>query len=151
MICDSLSRCQRYYSVHDRFEAAFDFIRKAVSESLAVGKYELDGKNLYASVQEYDSKAPDMAKNEGHRNYIDIQFVLSGVEVMEVEALEKATLKSEYNPEKDVEFYENGTDVSRLVLAAGEFAIVFPEDIHRPGMQYAGSVPVKKIVVKVRV
>ncbi len=150
MIFDSIKKTELYTSVHPRFAAAFEFIKEAIAEELPVGKYEIDGKNLYASIQEYDSKTPDKAKNEGHRNYIDIQFVVSGAEVIEVEDIDDAILNSEYNPEKDVEFYAPSPDACRLTLFAGDFAILFPHDIHRPGMAYEESEPVKKIVVKVK-
>ena len=151
MIFDSIANADLYTSVHPRFQAAFDFIREAITEELAVGKYEIDGKNLYASVQEYDSKAPENAKNEGHRNYIDIQVVVSGTEVIEVEEIGDAICATPYNDEKDVEFYQPAPDACRLVLCAGDFAILYPHDIHRPGMAYEESEAVKKIVVKVRV
>ena len=82
MIFDTLANAQKYYSLHSRFEDAFEFINKAISENLPVGRYELDGKNLFALVQEYTTKNPEEAKNEAHRKYIDIQCVLSGEERM---------------------------------------------------------------------
>lgn len=152
MIFDSVAHADLYTSVHPRFAAAFAFIRDAIADDLAVGKYEIDGKNLYASVQEYDSKAPEKAKNEGHRNYIDIQVVVSGSEVIEVEEIGDAVRINEpYNDVKDVEFYDPSPDACRLTLFAGDFAILFPHDIHRPGMAVEESAPVKKIVVKVKV
>ncbi|MBQ1935827.1 MAG: YhcH/YjgK/YiaL family protein [Clostridia bacterium] len=150
MIFDSIAHADLYTSVHPRFAAAFAFIGDAIADDLPVGKYEIDGKNLYASVQEYDSKAPEKAKNEGHRNYIDIQVVVSGAEIIEVEDISDAILNSPYNEEKDVEFYVPSPDACRLNLMAGDFAILFPHDVHRPGMAVEESEPVKKIVVKVK-
>ena len=71
MVFDSIKNCELYYGVHKNFEKAFDFIKKATAENLPVGKYELDGKDLYASVQEYTSKTEQESKFEGHRNYIE--------------------------------------------------------------------------------
>ena len=84
MIFDHVKNCEQYYSLHKNFEKAFDFIKRAVAENLPVGKYEIDGKDLYASVQEYQAKAPEDGKFEGHRNYIDIQYIVSGIETIEV-------------------------------------------------------------------
>ena len=49
-------------------------------------------------------------------------------------------------------FYADKEDASTLVAKSGDFAIFFPNDIHKPGMTF-GDTPseVKKIVVKVRV
>jgi YhcH/YjgK/YiaL family protein len=134
----------------EAIQRAITYVATTDFDALADGVYEIDGKNLYASVQEYDSKAPEKAKNEGHRNYIDIQVVVSGAEIIEVEDISDAILNSPYNDEKDVEFYAPSPDACRLNLMAGDFAILFPHDVHRPGMAVEESEPVKKIVVKVK-
>ena len=151
MIFDNIKNCSLYYGSHKNFEKAFDFIKKAIQEDLPVGKYEIDGADLYASVQEYLSKDMETAKNEGHRNYIDIQFVIKGTERILVEDINSSTLKSEYNDVKDVEFYFDGENANTLVLTDGDFAILFPHDIHKPGLTYKNPENVKKIVVKVKV
>ena len=150
MVYDSIKNCKTYYGMHKNFEKAFDFIKKAVSENLAVGKYELDGKELFASVQEYDSKTDEQAKNEAHKNYIDIQYVVSGTEIIESVEIEKATPNTEYNAEKDVMFYDKSEDAVTLILTEGEYAILYPQDVHRPGLCVGTPAPVKKIVVKVK-
>ena len=70
---------------------------------------------------------------------------------MEVFDVSKATIKTPYNAEKDVTFYENFVGASKIVLQKDEYAILYPNDIHRPGMQYKTSCPVKKVVVKVKI
>lgn len=152
MIADNMKNTKLYESAHAKFAQAFAFIQKAVSENYAAGKYEIDGKVLYASVQEYDSKLDAIAKFEGHHNYIDIQYVVSGAEIIKVADISKMTPKNDYNPDKDVEFYEDNKQASVLVLNEGEYAILFPHDIHKPGVSLNESpAPVKKIVVKVKV
>ncbi len=152
MVFDNLKNCELYYGMHPRFKEAFDFIKKAVVENLAAGKYEIDGKELWASVQEYTSKLTTEAKAEAHKNYIDIQFIVSGVEVIEGFDIDKATPKSEYNDVKDVMFYEDDANATKGILSADEYGIFFPHDVHKPGMCLNGKQDiVKKIVVKVKV
>ena len=152
MVFDNLKNCELYYGMHPRFKEAFDFIKKAIAENLDAGKYEIDGKELWASVQEYTSKLYEDAKAEAHKNYIDIQFIVSGIEKMANTEIANIEPNTEYNSEKDVMFYADKEDVSTLVAKSGDFAIFFPNDIHKPGMTF-GDTPseVKKIVVKVRV
>ena len=151
MIFDNIKNAKLYYGSHKNFEKAFEFIDKAVKENLPVGKYEIDGVDLYASVQEYLSKDFETAKNEGHRNYIDIQFVISGTEQILVEDIADSKIKTEYNDVKDVEFYYDGENACSLTLKDGDFAILFPHDIHKPGLTYKTPENVRKIVVKVKV
>ncbi len=151
MINDNILRSELYYPLHKNFKAAFDFIKTAISDNYGAGKYEIDGKDLYASIQEYTSKLPEDAKTEGHKNYIDIQFIVSGTEVIDSFDITKAMAVTEYNPDKDFTQYENKVVITRSILNGGDFAIYFPHDIHRPGMCFNGSqAPVKKIVVKVK-
>ena len=152
MVFDTLKNAANYTALHEKFEAAFDFIREATEKGLEVGKYELDGKALYAMVQEYTPKAPADGKFEAHRNYIDIQYIISGIETMGDMDIAKASSKSDYNPEKDVEFYYDNDKAGYCVVEDGEFCIFFPHDVHKPGLMYQDTAtPVKKIVVKVRV
>lgn len=152
MILDNMKNAALYESVHPKFAEAFAFCRKAVEENLPVGKYELDGKALYAMVQEYNTKLTADAKFEGHRNYIDIQFMVSGAEVMKWADIAKMTENVPYNSEKDCQFYAPNEDAAVAAVEAGEYAIFFPHDIHMPCVSLNDTpAPAKKVVVKVKV
>ena len=152
MIIDNLKNCRRYEAVHPRFKAAFDFLEKAMREDVPCGRYELDGDALYANVMEYTTKYNEDGVYEGHRNHIDVQCIVKGVEVIETIEIEDAEHASEYNETGDVEFYRGHAKCDVAVLEAGEYGIYFPNDVHRPGMPFnKESGYVKKIVVKVEV
>lgn len=151
MIFDNLNNCEKYFGLNKNFEKAFDFLKNATPD-LEDKKYELDGKELYAIVSSYNTKALEDGRLEAHRNYIDIQYIISGTETMEAVDISKVCPKSDgYNPEKDVEFFENLEKTSKCVVEAGEYGIFFPNDVHKPNLAYNGnSTAVKKIVVKVK-
>jgi len=152
MIVDNLSNSKMYYGLSNKFEKAFDFIKKTIEENLPVGKYEIDGTEVYGLVQEYTSKTEEQGKFEGHRKYIDIQYIISGIETIEVIDISKAKANTEYNNVKDIEFYDNNEKTGSVVLEDGEYAILYPNDIHKPGLAFKGeNSPVKKIVVKVKI
>lgn len=150
MIVDNLKNCELYYAYHKGFKIGFDFIKKAIAENIEPGKYELDGKNVYASVQEYITKE-DSEKFEGHKNYIDIQYIVRGQETMVCAEIDKCENITSYNEEKDVTFFVcNGLN-TKMEVGENDFAIFFPNDIHKPGVLLDAQSPVKKIVVKVHV
>jgi YhcH/YjgK/YiaL family protein len=146
MIIDNIQKALLYENLHPGFAKAFDFIRKTDFSKLADGKYEIDGDNIFALIQEYKTK--DIAKLEGHRKYIDIQYIHSGVELMGVASLNDQTVISD-DPEKDLTFYEG--EASFIKLESEMFAIFFPQDLHMPGIKLTDAKHVKKIVIKVRV
>ena len=152
MVFDTLENCSKYFGMHENFQKAFEFLKKATEENYEVGKYEIDGENLFASVQEYTTKYPEESKFEGHKKYIDIQYLISGTEVIEVVDIEKAVSEIPYDCEKDVEFYKENEKAGKGIIEGGEYGIFMPYDIHKPGMCFKNNPDfVKKIVVKVKV
>lgn len=150
MIFDTMKNCSLYYSINKNFEKAFDFIKE--SEDLPAGRYEIDGERVFAMVQEYTTKLSENCMFEGHRRYIDIQYIISGTEAMDVTYPSEVETKIPYDTEKDLEFFSDCPSPVRGVVNSGEYAIFFPHDIHKPAMAYEGKQEnVKKIVVKVLV
>lgn len=146
MIFDTLKNKALYYACHKDFEKSFDFIEKAIREDLPLGKYEIDGTKVFANIQEYEPQ-PDNGVFEGHRNYIDIQFILSGNELMECVEIDACTSIQPYKP--DCELFQTEANTAKLECGANTFAVFFPNDIHKPGKILKENETVKKIVVKV--
>jgi biofilm protein TabA len=114
------------------------------------GRIDMDGANLYALVQAYTTAEPAQKKWETHEVYMDIQYVAAGTERCgwaPVGAMEPA---GDYSPEKDIRFYRDSGPSSSVRLQAGCFAILMPEDIHRPGCLAEEPESVCKVVLKVR-
>lgn len=151
MIFDNIANCDKYSLIDKRLSAAFDFLKKADS-SLPDGRYELlpDGE-MFASVQSYMTKAPEDSKLEGHRKYIDVQYVLRGTEIIECADISRLRSDIAYDGDRDIEFFEDAAGLCSLCLSDGDFSIFYPNDIHKPGMKNGESIAVKKIVVKIRV
>lgn len=147
MIIDNIKNKDLYLSVNPGFKAAFEFIEKAVSENLADGKYPTEGEN-FCLVQSY-TPSENCGKFEAHRNYIDIQYIVSGAEYMEWNHISEGRVTREYIPEDDCAFYSTDNKV-KLTLTQGSFAVFFPEDLHNPGNCTTPAVPVKKIIAKVK-
>jgi YhcH/YjgK/YiaL family protein len=100
-------------------------------------------------VQQYDTKSRDKGLWEAHRRYIDVQFVASGIETMGYAPIGNCTVTQEYSSEKDCALFSGKGDF--LTAPAGTFLVFFPEDVHMPCLATEGSVPVRKVVVKVAV
>ncbi|MBO6179391.1 MAG: YhcH/YjgK/YiaL family protein [Selenomonadaceae bacterium] len=131
---------------------ALDFLRSKDFTKVENGRIELEADNkMYAVVQRYETR--DMAKGrpETHKKYIDIQYIADGQEYMGWCPFSPDLKVSEaYNPEKDVAFYEKLVPESNVVLAAGSFAVLYPDDVHRPCVDVEGEKSnVTKVVVKI--
>src|SRR5436190_24273173 len=82
MILDLLHNSANYQHLHPHFEKAFTYLRTENFESLAPGRYDLEGDELFALVSEGSGIIKDEAKLEVHRKYIDIQFIVAGIDYM---------------------------------------------------------------------
>ena len=149
MIVDTIKNASKYYGIHPLFEKAFAYIHQADLQNTE-GRFEIDGSQLKAI---YSNKigmteAESTAKFECHNQHIDIQLCINGVETIGWKPREKCLLsKAEYNPEKDVQFYNDAPDMF-FQLTNGQFAIFFPEDVHAPMI---GDGEIKKLVIKVKI
>ena len=95
---------------------AVDFLKNTDLAALEPGKYEIDGKDVYANVTAYTTIPWEEAKYEAHEHYTDIQYVIEGSEVMTYAPAHEMTVKTPYNPDKDVVFFENTTDGLQVVV-----------------------------------
>ncbi|MFM8494807.1 MAG: YhcH/YjgK/YiaL family protein [Planctomycetia bacterium] len=150
MILDALSQWRRYASLNPRFARAFAFLHQFPAD-VADGRHEIEGDSIYALVQRYETR-PVAGQFEAHRSYVDIQFIVTGREVIQWAPLESLTeVTKPYDDVKDAGFFAAGDAMVPVRVAAGQFAILFPDDAHAPGCAWAGPEPVVKVVVKVAV
>ncbi|MEI7902584.1 MAG: YhcH/YjgK/YiaL family protein [bacterium] len=149
MVIDTLENSCRYVSLHPHFTAAFDFLKRPGIEALPVGRLDVNGSQLFALTQEYETKPIREGKLEAHKKYIDIQFIVSGEELTGYAPLKNQRASHPFDTERDIGFYEG--EAWFTLLRKGMFAIFFPQDAHLPGRCAKEPAPVKKIVMKIAV
>ena len=148
MVIDKIENYRLYSKLTKRMAKGFEFIAETDLTSLESGKYQIENDDIFAIVQEYDTKEEKDCILEGHYKYIDIQYVIKGVEIMGFTPLTDQ-ISVEENLEKDYTFYKGET--SMLRVEEGMFTIFFPEDLHRPCVKAGQISKVKKVVVKVKI
>lgn len=152
MIVSMFSELSRYRGLSKNLDIAFDWLNKGTWGELPAGKYPIQGDAVFALIQEYLTKEHSECRFEAHRNYIDIQMIVSGKEIIEVLPVDSLEVIEPYKP--DVEFFALPKDKTAhaLMMHPKEAAVFFPEDAHRPSMKVGDSAEsVKKVVVKVAV
>lgn len=149
MICENINNVKDYSSINKNFEKAFKFLKNHNLKELSVGKYEIEGEEIFASVQEYTTQQLQYKKYESHEKYIDIQLIIEGEEIMGYMPIVSLEVDEDLRPESDMIFYKDTEKGSNIRFSAGDYAIFFPEDGHKPGCTLEKTSNVKKIVVKV--
>lgn len=146
MIYDTLKHLEQYQWLAPRLYRGLELLRTTDFSSLADGPYDVEGKELFFSLQSYESKPANLTP-EAHRDYIDIQFLVEGAEKVGVAPLEDMLEEVEGRPESDIWFYRGPVD--ELTLSGDRFAVFFPGDAHAPGIALGQPAPCRKCIVKV--
>ena len=148
MIFDAIENAERYTGLGNKFKKAFNFLTTADFDSLQEGKTEIDGDEVFALVQKYNTKDLSQGKWENHQKYIDIQYIISGTENMGVVLADYLDIIEDYNEENDCEILDGDGDF--LQVSEGEFVIFYPEDAHMPGLVVEKKEEVHKVVIKIK-
>jgi len=150
MITSTLSQLHWYKIISPNFEKAIQYSLSADFAAMEPGKYQIDGENVFAIVNEFTTKPLSECDPESHRDYADIQIIISGAERFGYTPLADQPATTPYNPEKDFALYDIPEEaMNYITLPAGQFIIFFPSDIHQPEIFLHQPALVKKVVVKV--
>ncbi len=132
MILDTLENAERYFDLHPLFSKVVEFIKNTDVARLEPGSVEIDGKKLFVNISNGPGIEKDESNVELHKRYIDVQYVISGVEYMGwIAASECIRPIGEYDAENDYLFCED-EPTAWMTVKPGQFAVFFPEDGHQP-------------------
>jgi YhcH/YjgK/YiaL family protein len=152
MITSSLSQLFWYKAIGPNFAKAIDFALATDLASLETGRHDIDGDNVFAIVNEYTTRPVEECDPESHRDYADIQIMITGTERFGYTPLEATMPTTPYDEERDVALYTLPEDeISYIKLSPGQFIIFFPTDIHQPEVFHLQPELVKKLVLKISV
>lgn len=149
MVYDKIDNWELYAGLSEDIRSGLEFLSN-VDADLACGVHELSPR-VKAIVSEYETKAVNENGYEAYRKFIDIQFLLKGMEKVSCLPIEKLQETMVYSEEKDAAFYTANIPAQEMVLGDGYFAIYFPQDGHMPGLSVDEPEKVKKVVVKVTI
>lgn len=129
---------------------AVDYLLKLDFGNLSLGRHVVNEKFFY-NVIEYKTTNDMSVPYESHKKYIDIQILVSGEELMQVDDISHLRICDEYNEQKDCTFYQASDNNSGVVFRPGSVLILYPKDAHRSVAFNGNEVNVKKIVGKLSV
>ncbi len=151
MIVDTFENVDLYASCCGGLKQAVDFARK-FDPAMADGKFEIDGRRMFAIASSYETASADELPFEAHKKYIDVHILLRGEERMDVSPDADPPVREPYCEDRDATLFDAPDSYSSLIARTGQFAVFFPGDVHRPGLS-TGDAPtgVRKLVIKIRV
>jgi len=152
MIVDSVANYAKY-QLGPCWRQAFEFMA-GIGPDHENGEFPILCTDVFARIMSYTTRSPSEAILEAHREYVDIQVVLSGKEGLEWYPTETLAAVTDYDALKDAAFYRRPDNCAvRIKLSPGMFVALFPQDAHMPSLTIGAGDPefVKKIVIKLKV
>jgi YhcH/YjgK/YiaL family protein len=143
---------RQYRLKGDWWNKAFQFLKATDLSSMAPGIYVVDSGNVIATVSQVATKDLNLVNWEAHRNFNDLQYVITGKAGMGVAPVTdpEAKVSKPYATTGDTETFSSAKGVY-YDTAPGVYFIFSPREIHRPAFRIEGFDSVKKVVIKVRV
>lgn len=147
MILAHNSEALCYRGLHPNLDVALAHIRPDFLDTLGEERVNLPGGAVFCTKFTYDTVPEADSFYEAHRQYLDIHLMLEGRELVDIARPDQLEL---FRPEPEHDFWGyHGPVGQRLLLAPGDFLVVFPHDAHRIKIQVDGPERVTKAVFKI--
>lgn len=145
MVFDKIENAHLYAALSPDIAFGLQYLASTDLVDLSNGRIPLN-ERITLSLSEYDTFVD---RNwEAHDRCVDVQFVVSGEEIIEYANREQLEYVSTAEDKDQVVFMGTG---NRILMKAGYFAILFPDDVHKPKVAVNVPKEVKKAVLKIKI
>lgn len=151
MIFDTIENAKLYKGIYNGIDKILEKVSDYTSECYPTETLKLDGDKLFIIFADYETQNKVSAKAEAHRKYIDVMYMVEGEETIYVKPTSKLeNITMPFDESQDALLADIDADATAVVLKAGSFVVLFPQDAHAPACDVDSShCKVKKIIGKV--
>lgn len=149
MIYDKLANIGFYKGINKNLDTAIDYILRNDLSALPMGRTELDGDMVYINVMEANAGPLETRNYEIHKNYMDIQIDLSGVEIIDTGDSSSMSVGS-YDEAADFASVQCDS-LASCTIGPKNFILCMAGEPHKPGIAASEDTALKKCVFKVHV
>ena len=142
-----------YLLKSNAWKQAFDWLSELSGDSPCGDEERLDGK-MKVGIDSYAPRPLEDCRFESHREFIDVQFSLSGGELihyLNYDQYDQLEEDGMYDSTRDVHFFKPppSGEATILRMKPHRYAIFFPEDAHCPQIEDGEHTLSKKAVLKI--
>lgn len=150
MIFGNIESLDREETYPAKIWEALQYLKNNDMNAVEAGRIVLDGEKMFINVVDTTTEAREGRKAETHNSYLDIQYLAKGNETMGF-AVNSPSIApaAAYDENKDITLYTEVPGEMYLDMKGGDFAVFFPQDIHRPKCATGENAPVRKVIVKI--
>ena len=150
MIIDKIENIDLYFGLSNRIDIALQYLKNTPFSQKQDGRYEIDGKKMFSYIETYTLKPPEECYFESHKKYIDVQYMVSGRELVGYSP--RRTLTSTIKPYDDVmdiALFETPESYSEMTFLEGMFILLYPDEGHMFKCWLGEPLTVRRAVVKI--
>lgn len=152
MILDRLENAKQYMGIHPGIDMVLKEVLNITSENFPEERKILEEDRVFLNFGNYETAPVEVAKFEAHRAFIDVMCMIEGEEIIYVKNTDQLShITQEYDEKRECLLAKFDTDNTPVLLTAGSFCILFPQDAHAPGQAVKAPQKVKKVIGKVRI
>jgi YhcH/YjgK/YiaL family protein len=148
MIYGHINAAETWQFLGPAWKTAFKWL-KTVTPATASGIVRIEGDLIYANIHGYPTLPFDQCRFESHRRYADLQYCISGGEIIDWQLTSALKPDGPFNDEKDLQFHLPAPSQCSMRMTPGAFAIFFPSDAHAPKHADGIHPDIFKLVIKV--
>lgn len=149
MIFDSINNYKNYMGYPELYRV-LSFLANLEDGKSVEPNTILMKDRIFCNFSRFFSKPESECKYEAHQKYIDVHYILKGIEGIATADVLNLDVDTPYNEEKDIGFY-TGKEDGKYLLKKGNFMVCYPSDAHKVGMMVSEPQEIEKIVVKIKV
>ena len=149
MILAKNENARDYLGIHPNLDMALEHIREDFLSALGTAQVDLLPGQVWCTKFTYETVTDDESFFEAHEKFLDIHMMLEGEERVEI-APPAALEQFDSQPQNDFYAYR-GEGHYKMILAPGDFLVVFPEDAHKIKMLVDAPRTVTKAVFKIKI
>lgn len=147
MIVDNIKNASRYFSIDVSLEQIFKIILAFCHDDNEFVQ-EIDN-GAYVSFCHPVLKNESEGVFEDHEKMVDVHYVISGYEIIDVADVSDLRMKEDHYKQDDYALFERSAQWRRIHLNPGDFVIIFPGEAHCPTLSATGAgETIKKAVGK---
>jgi len=114
-----------------------------------LGITELRGQSMYLDIHTYKTLPEAECPWESHSYTVDLQYMIEGSEWIGLSDAPTLGVPTRYVAERDRYEYSPSEALSKLYFSSGNWAIFFPQDVHKPMISTSQHDAVLKAVIKI--
>lgn len=131
-----------------RLQEAVTFLKTTDLTTTPFGRSHQDGERFYMQTLEYDTEPIENFDFEIHHHRLDLHYIVSGEERIDVAPNTNYVALNPYNTDRDLQYVQRPAVFNQVLLHQDDFVLIGMHEPHRTNGVISTPTHVRKVVLK---